>query len=122
MKIVITTERISIQGQLNNTKTAQEIIKKLPIKSNVQTWGNEIYFSIPVHCKAENSTMKLKIGDIAYWPAGHCFCIFFGKTPASVDDNPRPASEVNLIGEVIGDINILKTIGDGEPITIRQGD
>ncbi|MBW6463461.1 MAG: hypothetical protein K0B84_04680 [Firmicutes bacterium] len=55
-----------------------------------------MYFPIPVEIKAENAATLVEEGDLAYWPEGRCFCIFFGLTPASKGSEIRPASPVNL--------------------------
>jgi len=60
-------------------------------------------------------------GDIAYWPQGKCFCIFFGKTPASEDNRPKAASKVNVFGKIIGDYNIFKQVKAGDQIAIAKG-
>lgn len=118
VRIVFKTSRITLEGELNNSKTAQKIYEKLPLEAKVNTWGDEIYFEIPVHCPLEFATLDVEVGDIAYWPEGDCLCIFFGRTPASTNNKPRPASEVNIIGKVIGDISILKKTKSGDKITV----
>ena len=42
----------------------------------------------------------VEIGDMAYWPEGSCFCIFWGRTPASKGNEIRAASEVNVFGRI----------------------
>lgn len=122
MKIIFKTQKITFEGTLNNTQTAQSIYEKLPFEARVNTWGEEIYFEIPVSLKPENSTLDVKRGDIAYWPDGSCLCVFFGRTPASLDDKPVPASEVNLVGKVTGDVSVLKKIVSGDKITVMKND
>lgn len=119
--IVFKTSNITIEGELNNSDTAHKIYEKLPIEAHAQTWGNEIYFEIPVKCRPENETMDLEVGDIAYWPEGACLCIFFGKTPVSTNDKPKPASEVNIIGRVTSDLLVLKKIKSGDKIRVEKG-
>ncbi|MFQ6126756.1 MAG: cyclophilin-like fold protein [Candidatus Heimdallarchaeota archaeon] len=78
--------------------TTKAIWEALPIEAKVQTWGDEIYFSIPVDVAEENAKEVVNLGDLGYWPPGAAFCIFFGKTPASKGDEIRPASRVNVFG------------------------
>ena len=92
MKIKITAENNALAGEMNQSETAKAIYEALPIEATGSTWGDEIYFDIPVQMPAENATLDLEVGDLAYWVAGACFCIFYGRTPASIDDKPRPAS------------------------------
>jgi len=120
MKILFKTPKVIIEGNLNDSETATMIYKNLPLESKVNTWGEEIYFEIPVGCKPENATLNVKVGDIAYWPEGSCLCIFFGRTPVSIDDKPKPASEVNIVGRIIGDLSVLKKIKSPDKIEVRR--
>jgi len=103
---------------LNETQTAKKIFENLPIQAELNTWGQEIYFEIPLRLEQENPTINLKVGDVAYWPQGACFCIFFGRTPASSTDEPKPASEVTIVGHVEPDIDLLKAIPAGARIEL----
>jgi len=118
MNIIFKTFKITIEGKLDNSQTALKIYEKLPFDAKASTWGDEIYFEIPVTLKPENATLDVEVGDIAYWPQGHCLCIFFGRTPASTDNKPKPASEVNIVGKITGDVSILKNIKSGDKITV----
>ncbi len=119
-KIKITVGKLELEGWLNDTKTAAKVFEKLPFTSTVNTWGDEIYFTIPVDAGPENAKELVELGDIAYWPPGKAMCIFFGKTPVSKGDEIRPASAINIIGKVAGDCKVLKKVKDGEEITIRR--
>ncbi len=120
MKIVFRTSDVVIDGELNDSDTANKIYGKLPITAEAKTWGHEIYFEIPVKCPPENATLDVGVGDIAYWPEGACLCIFFGRTPASTDDRPKPASEVNIVGKISCDLSILKRVRSSEKIKIEK--
>ena len=109
-----------LDAELNDSETARQITSELPIEEgSFNTWGDEIYFSIPVTADPENAVETVDLGDLGYWPPGKAFCIFFGKTPASEGDEIRPASPVNPIGRVIGDTTVLKTVSSGEGIIIE---
>lgn len=103
-----------------NPKTATAIWKALPMEARANLWGDEIYFSIPVSVKSENSKAIVELGDIGYWPPGNAFCIFFGPTPASTKEEIRPASPVNVFGRVIGDPKIFKKVRAGEKIKLDR--
>jgi hypothetical protein len=120
MEIIFKTQRVRIEGEFNNCLTAKRIYERLPIEARASTWGEEIYFEIPVRCKPENATQDVEIGDIAYWPEGRCLCIFFGRTPVSRNEKPKPASEVNIVGKIIGDISTLKNIKSGDKIRVMK--
>jgi hypothetical protein len=119
-KIRITAGAIKAEAELNNSSTAHEIWKALPIKGRVNLWGNEIYFSIPIDLELEAGQEVVSIGDLGYWPDGNAFCIFFGPTPISQRDEIRPASPVTVFGKVIGDATILKKVATGTRITISS--
>ena len=123
MKIKISSGNVEAVAELRDTKTAKAIYEKLPIKGRANTWGEEIYFEISVSLEAENDAREVvEKGDIAYWPQGKSFCIFFGKTPASQGDEPRAASKVNVFGKIIGDYNVFKKVNDGDKILITKTD
>ena len=116
--INILTGKLDIKVQLNETKTAKELLGILPISSNVNRWGDEIYFSIPLKANIENGIEEVDIGTVAFWPPGSALCIFFGRTPASQGDKPQAASPVTVIGNIIniGVIKELKKVRNGEKI------
>jgi len=119
-KIRIRAGAIEAEAELNDTSTAQAIWETLPIKSRVNLWGDEIYFSIPLILELEAGQELVSIGDLGYWPYGNAFCIFFGSTPVSQGDEIRPASPVTVFGKVIGDATTFKKIAEGTKITIRR--
>jgi hypothetical protein len=119
-KIRITAGSVSMEAELNDTSTAHMIWNELPIEKHGNTWGDEIYFSIPVRAQEENAQAVVQEGDIAYWPPGTAFCIFFGLTPASSGGEIRPASPVNVVGKLLGDPKEFKKVPHGEKVTIEK--
>jgi hypothetical protein len=119
-KITITAEDIKMSAELNDSKTAQKIWEALPIKGSANTWGDEIYFSIPVKVGLENAKAVVSEGDLGYWPPGSAFCIFFGPTPTSEGEEIRPASPVNVFGKIIGDPQVFKKVRSGAKIIIEK--
>jgi len=119
-QIIIKAGPIAIPAELNDTKTAKAILQALPIKNKAQTWGDEIYFSIPVKAGLENGQDIVNAGDIGYWPPGQAFCIFFGLTPASEGNEIRPASAVTVIGKITGDTAALKKVKPGNEVRIEK--
>jgi|TARA_B100001971_G_C18242808_1_gene572052 hypothetical protein len=121
MKIKIKINDIVVEAELNNSKTAEKIYLALPIKGTVNTWGDEIYFEIPVHVELDNTAKEVvELGDLGFWPTGNAFCIFFGKTPISQGAEIRPASAVNIFGKVTRNTEILKQVKSGERILIEK--
>ncbi|MFC2075501.1 cyclophilin-like fold protein [candidate division KSB1 bacterium] len=119
-KITIKAGSVSAAAVLNDSPTADLIWEALPIESRVSTWGDEIYFSIPVRADLEpDSREVLEVGELGYWPTGNAFCIFFGPTPASRGDEIRAASAVNIIGRVESDPLMFKTVESGAALTLE---
>jgi len=98
-----------LDAHLNDGPTARKVWEALPIETSFNTWGDEIYFSIPVEAELEKDAQEVvESGDLGYWPSGNALCIFFGLTPISTEGEIRPASAVNMIGKITGDATRLK--------------
>jgi len=121
--IRIHTESTSwIEAEIDETLnpvTAGKILEALPIESRVRRWGEEVYFNIPASAVEETSQVEMEIGDLAFWPAGNCFCIFFGRTPASKGEKPAAASPVNRFGKLTGDAKVFSSTKDDEVILVE---
>jgi hypothetical protein len=119
--INISTDGIQAGASLNDSTTANLFWNELPIKGIVNLWGNEIYFSTGLQSNLESGASDVVLsGDIAYWPPGTAFCIFYGLTPASLGEEIRAASEVNVIGKITGDEEVFKAVANGTRITITK--
>lgn len=119
--IEIAFNEIVIEATINDSKTAKKILKILPIKSEINLWGNEVYFKIPIEADLENGKELMDIGNIAFWPPGNAFCIFFGPTPAGDGTQPRAANSVTVIGKITGEngIDKIKKIRSTDTVEIR---
>ena len=121
MKIQITAGNVEMEADLLEAPTAKLLWDSLPIEEKANLWGEEIYFAIPLQAPAEPTAREeMEIGEIAYWPPGNAFCIFFGPTPASTDKAPRAASPVNPLGRIIGDASAFGSVVDGADISITR--
>ena len=118
--IQITAGAVSAEATLNDSRTARAIWDALPIEAKGETWGDEIYFGIGLTAAAEAPREVVDSGDLAYWPPGRAFCIFFGPTPVSHGDECRPASPVNVVGKVVGDARVFKKVRAGTRVTIER--
>ena len=119
-KIKIIAGTVEADAVLNDSSTAQKIYEALPLEARANTWGDEIYFAIPVKTPLEKTAKDLvEVGDLGYWPSGNAFCIFFGPTPMSRGNEVRPASAVNVIGRVLGDAKAFKKVPSGAKVRIE---
>lgn len=118
--IRITAWQVTADARLNDSRTATAVWDALPIAARAQAWGDEIYFDIGLPAEPESPREVVALGDLAYWPPGQAFCIFFGKTPASRGDEIRAASGVNVIGQVAGDPTVFKRVRSGTTITVER--
>ena len=107
--------------KLRSTNTANAIKNILPFKSIVKTWGDEIYFEIPIKKNLDlESDAKdvINLGEIAYWIDGKCIAIGYGKTPISQNNEIRLAAKTNIWGDALLDVKELGKIKDGDEIII----
>jgi hypothetical protein len=118
--IRITAGQVTADARLNDSRTATAIWDALPLSARAQTWGDEIYFDIGLDAAPESPREVVALGDLAYWPPGRAFCIFFGKTPASRGDEIRAASGVNVFGAIAGDPTAFRRVRSGTIITVER--
>jgi len=120
-KIIISVGNVSLEAEMLDTPTAKKILEALPFESSANVWGDEIYFDIPLSLEQEPSARAdVEVGDLAYWPAGPAFCIFFGPTPVSTGDQPRAYSPVNVFGRVMGDAKQFKGVSSGTAVRVTE--
>jgi hypothetical protein len=119
-RIRITAGPVKADAVLDDSNTAQAVWDALPLSVPGDTWGDEIYFGIPVKAKPERPQETVEMGALGNWPPGSAFCIFFGRTPASRGQEIRPASPVNVFGRVLGDPAVFKKVTAGTPIRIER--
>ena len=109
----------TVEAEWNNSPTAQKIYDALPLSAHGNYWGAEIYFQIPVSAAAEpDANDVVEPGTVAFWPAGSCLGIFWGPTPASLGDECRAASAVNVVGRVLNP-EMLSDLRSSEVEVIR---
>jgi hypothetical protein len=120
MKIKISIGKLAMEADLNDTPTAKKVAKALPIKASFDTWGDEIYFAIPVTADLDDSAKEVvELGELGYWPTGKAFCIFFGQTPMSKPGKIIPASAVNVIGKVKGDPALFRKVMNEQEVRLE---
>jgi uncharacterized protein len=111
MRILIKEAGIEMTAALNDSATTAALLSALPLESPAQTWGAEVYFSVPVECDAEDPQASVASGAVGYWPPGKAVCLFFGQ---------QPVSPVNIIGALEGDPSVLKAVRDGHIVRLEQ--
>lgn len=118
-RIRIEAGEVSVEAVVDDTSTGRKIAEALPLEGAGNRWGEEIYFEIPVAAEAEeDARADVAVGELAYWPMGSAFCIFFGPTPVSTGTEPRAYSPVNVFGRIEGDTAVLRSVPDGAPIRV----
>ncbi|MBI2872698.1 MAG: hypothetical protein HYY00_05870 [Chloroflexi bacterium] len=118
--VSISAGPVTLAATLNGSATADAIWSALPIEATARTWGDEIYFPIPVSHGEEKAQEVVEVGDVGYWPPGKALCLFFGPTPASHGSEVRPASPVNMVGRIQGDATVLKKVQSGAKVRVTR--
>src|SRR6266851_4880923 len=103
------------------TPTARAIAAVLPVEAQVLTWGEEVYFDVPVKiAREQDARAVVTAGEIAYWPEGPAIVIGFGRTPISRGDETRLASPVNVFASALGDVKALGKIQAGTRVRVTM--
>ena len=110
---------LTLDAELFDTATAHAIAAALPLSGSVLTWGEEVYFEIPVKVARDKDARAVETpGEIAYWPDGHAIAIGFGRTPISQGDETRLASPCNIWAKALGDVKTLAKVKAGSSIKV----
>ena len=116
-------DALALEADLLDTPTAQAVAAALPIASSAMTWGEEVYFEIPVKVARETDARAVVTpGEVAYWPDGHCIALGFGRTPISQGNECRLASPCNIFGKINGDAKILAKVKAGTSVRVVKAD
>lgn len=119
-EINITCGKISLVAQLLDTPTADAIYQQLPMESIARTWGDEVYFEIPVEVSLESNAKEvIDSGEIAYWVEGSCIAIGFGPTPISEGDEIRLAAKTNIWAVTSDDVSKLSAVAAGDKVLLE---
>ena len=120
-RIQISVDGLTVAATLSDSGTSDQLWGSLPITGRAQTWGDEIYFSIPVDADEDvDSQETVEMGAVAYWPPGKALCLFWGPTPMSAPGEIRPASNVNVLGAIDGDPTVFGQVLDGAEILVER--
>ena len=110
---------LTLDAELADTPTARAVLAKLPYEARVMTWGEEVYFDVPVTVAREKDARAVVTpGEVAYWPDGPCIALGYGRTPISQGDETRLASPCNIFGKLSGDAKALAKVRAGSSVKV----
>ena len=98
--------------RFSSPRTADSLLRKLPVSGRASIYGQEVYFKVPVKAPSERPRSVLEVGSIGYWPMSDAICIFFGAT--------KPYAPVNLLGKITEGLALFGRVRDGTLITVRK--
>jgi hypothetical protein len=120
-QLKMTIGSVVLEAELLDTPTAKAIWNALPFTSKANTWGEEVYFSTPVHVKREADARDVvQPGELAFWIEGDSIAIGFGRTPISQGNEIRLAAKTNIWGKAKGDVKQLKSVKSGAAIKVEK--
>ncbi|MGB0603607.1 MAG: cyclophilin-like fold protein [Candidatus Latescibacterota bacterium] len=123
MRIEISWESGHLTAILNNTPTARLVWEALPHTASASTWGEEVYFELPVRAELEDDARQVvDPGTVCFWTGGNSLALPYGPTPASQGDECRLVTEVNVIGSIEGDPRALSSVRDGIAIRVARAE
>lgn len=108
-----------VSAALRNTPTAAKLLAVLPCTAHAQTWGEEVYFTLPVESTLEQDARQVvEPGTVCFWVEGASLALPYGATPIARNGESRLVTKCNVLAKIDGDPKALAGIRDGDPITV----
>jgi hypothetical protein len=118
--------RIAWQGgevtaHLRDTPTASGLLGVLPCDAKAQTWGDEVYFEVPLKAQLESGASQVvDPGTVCFWVEGGALALPFGPTPVSKGGECRLVTRCNVLGKIEGEPRQLRHLKQGMAIRIER--
>jgi hypothetical protein len=120
-RIVIRWGEHAVMATLESTPSTAALLAVLPCDASANTWGEEVYFSVPLACRLEaDARQVVDPGTVCFWVEGRSLALPYGPTPVSRGSECRLVAKVNVLGRVDGDPRTLASIRDGDPIRVER--
>ena len=120
-RIRISWPQNELAATLRDTPTVKKLLAALPCESSAQTWGDEVYFSVPVNSALEKDARQVvEPGTVCFWVEGQSLALPFGPTPVSEGDECRLVARVNILGKIDVDAKKLKTVKAGDRVRVEK--
>lgn len=111
----------SVIADLQPGPTVAALLAILPRESTVSTWGEEVYFTLPMSAEPEPGARQVvDPGTVCFWVDGSALALPWGRTPVSKGNECRLVCACNVLGRIRGDPAVLQTARDGEAIRVEM--
>ncbi|MDA8231785.1 MAG: cyclophilin-like fold protein [Magnetospirillum sp.] len=119
-RLRMTIGKVVLHAELFDTPTAQAIWTAAPFEARATTWGEEVYFAVPVRAAREAGARDVvEPGELAFRIEGSAIVIGYGRTPVSLGDEIRLAAAANIWGRAVEDVRRLGPVEPGEPVRVE---
>ena len=108
-----------VTANLRETPTVKQLLAALPQEASANTWGEEVYFELPLKTVLEaDAEQVVAPGTVCFWVEGSSLALPFGRTPVSRGDECRLVTRCNVLGKIEGDPRQLGKIKQGDAIRV----
>lgn len=109
-----------VTANLRDTPTVKKLLAVLPCAASANTWGEEVYFEVPLLSPLEaDARQVVDPGTVCYWVDGKSLALPFGRTPISKGSESRLVTACNVLGKVEGDLRPLHSVRAGARIRVE---